>query len=98
MSSAGSLERKRQHVIENRTMVVDPAFRNSLAYGIGLELAAGAGALAVAVGNLWAASYPIKPNLVLDAGFNHGLTSTSTPWEGFAGFIYLLPRRLWRSR
>jgi hypothetical protein len=51
-----------------------------------------------AVGNLWAVSYPLKPNLVVDTGFNHGLTSTSTQWEGFAGFTYLLPKRLWRSR
>jgi hypothetical protein len=51
-----------------------------------------------AVGNLWAASYPVRKNLVLDAGFDHGLTSTSTQWEGFAGFTYLLPHRLWRER
>jgi hypothetical protein len=50
-----------------------------------------------AVGNLWAASYQVKPNLVMDGGFDHGLTSTSTHWEAFAGFTYLLPRRLWRS-
>jgi hypothetical protein len=50
-----------------------------------------------AVGNLWAVSYPIKKNLVLDAGFNHGFTSTSTQWEGFAGFTYLLPHRLWKG-
>jgi hypothetical protein len=50
-----------------------------------------------AVGNLWATSYPIKKNLVVDAGFNHGFTSTSTNWEGFAGFTYLLPCRLWRG-
>jgi hypothetical protein len=49
-----------------------------------------------AVGNLWALSYPVRPNLVLDAGFNRGLTSSSTQWEGFAGFTYLLPHRLWR--
>jgi hypothetical protein len=49
-----------------------------------------------AVGNLWAVSYPIKKNLVVDAGFNHGLTSSSTRWEGFAGFTYLLPHRLWK--
>lgn len=48
-----------------------------------------------AVGNLWAVSYPVRKNLVLDAGFNHGLTSSSTQWEGFAGFTYLLPHRLW---
>jgi hypothetical protein len=50
-----------------------------------------------AVGNLWAASYPVRPNLVVDAGFNHGLTSTSTQWEGFAGFTWVLPHRLWRG-
>lgn len=50
-----------------------------------------------AVGNLWAASYQLKSNLVIDCGFDRGLTSTSTHWEGFAGFTYLLPRRLWKS-
>ena len=49
-----------------------------------------------AAGNLWVLSYPIRKNLVVDAGFNHGLTSTSTHWEGFAGFTYVLPHRLWR--
>jgi hypothetical protein len=49
-----------------------------------------------AVGNLWAVSYPVRKNLVLDAGFNHGLTSSSTQWEEFSGFTYLLPHRLWR--
>jgi hypothetical protein len=48
-----------------------------------------------AVGNLWAVSYPVRKNFVLDAGFDHGLTSSSTQWEGFAGFTYLLPHRLW---
>jgi hypothetical protein len=51
-----------------------------------------------AVGNLWAVSYPVRKNLVIDAGFDHGFTSTSTRWEGFAGFTYLLPHRLWRQR
>ena len=51
-----------------------------------------------AVGNLWAISYPVRRNLVVDAGFNRGLTSTSTQWEGFAGFTYLLPHRLWPAR
>jgi hypothetical protein len=51
-----------------------------------------------AVGNLWAVSYPVRRNLVLDAGFNRGLTGTSTQWEGFAGFTYLLPHRLWPTR
>jgi hypothetical protein len=49
-----------------------------------------------AVGNLWALAYTLRPNLVLDAGFDRGLTSTSTAWEGFSGFTYLLPHRLWR--
>lgn len=51
-----------------------------------------------AVGDLWAGSYPIRKNLVVDAGFDHGWTSTSTQWEGFAGFTYILPHRLWRQR
>jgi hypothetical protein len=51
-----------------------------------------------AVGNLWAGSYSVHRNLVIDAGFDHGLTSTSTDWEGFAGFTYLLPHRLWHQR
>jgi hypothetical protein len=48
-----------------------------------------------AVGNLWAGSYAVRRNLVVDAGFDHGLTHTSTRWEGFVGFTYLLPDRLW---
>jgi hypothetical protein len=48
-----------------------------------------------AVGNLWAVSYPFRRNLVVDVGFDHGLTSTSTRWEEFIGFTYLLPHRLW---
>ncbi len=51
-----------------------------------------------AVGNLWAACYELRRNFVTDAGFDRGLTSTSTQWEGFAGFTYLLPHRLWRAR
>lgn len=51
-----------------------------------------------AVGNLWAVSYPVRRNLVVDAGFNRGLTSTSTQWEGFAGFTYVLPHRLWKAQ
>lgn len=51
-----------------------------------------------AVGNLWCVSYELGRNLVLDAGFDKGLTSTSTDWEGIAGFTYLLPHRLWRKR
>jgi hypothetical protein len=49
------------------------------------------------VGNLWAVSYTVRRNLVVDAGFNRGLTSTSTQWEAFTGFTYLLPHRLWHS-
>jgi hypothetical protein len=48
-----------------------------------------------ALGNLWAVSYAARKTLVLDAGFNRGLTTTSTHWEVFAGFTYLLPHRLW---
>ena len=47
-----------------------------------------------AVGNLWAVSYAARKTLVFDGGFNHGLTSTSTHWEAFVGFTYLLPHRL----
>ena len=47
-----------------------------------------------AVGSLWAVSYTVRPTLVFDAGFNRGLTNTSTRWEAFAGFTYLLPHRL----
>jgi hypothetical protein len=50
-----------------------------------------------AIGNLWAASYGARKNLVFDAGFDKGLTGTSTRWEAFAGFTYLLPRKLWRQ-
>jgi hypothetical protein len=46
-----------------------------------------------AVGNLWALNYNARRNLVLDGGFNRGLTSTSTRWEVFFGFTYLLPHR-----
>ena len=49
-----------------------------------------------AIGNLWAGSYAARKNLVFDAGFEKGLTRTSTHWEAFAGFTYLLPHRLWR--
>jgi hypothetical protein len=48
-----------------------------------------------AVGNLWALGYTARKNLVFDTGFNRGLTNSSTRWEAFVGFTYLLPRRLW---
>ncbi|HEY0307516.1 MAG TPA: hypothetical protein VGB94_05105 [Acidobacteriaceae bacterium] len=50
-----------------------------------------------AVGLLLSPTYTVRPNLVLDTGFQRGLTSTSTHWEAFAGFTYLLPHRLWRK-
>ena len=50
-----------------------------------------------AVGTLWALSYPLRRNLVVDGGFDHGLTPTSTHWEEFIGLTYLLPHRLWRK-
>jgi hypothetical protein len=50
-----------------------------------------------AIGNLWAVSYTLRSNLVIDGGFDHGLTKSSTHWEAFAGFTYLLPHRLWRK-
>ena len=49
-----------------------------------------------AVGNLWAVNYNLRKNLVLDGGFDRGLTATSTRWEVFAGFTYLLPHKLLR--
>jgi hypothetical protein len=49
------------------------------------------------VGTLWSISYPLRRNLVIDGGFNHGLTTTSTHWEEFIGFTYLLPHRLWMN-
>jgi hypothetical protein len=48
-----------------------------------------------AIGNLWAASYAARKNLVFDFGFEKGLTGTSTHWEAFGGLTYLLPHRLW---
>ena len=42
-------------------------------------------------------SYSVRPNIVIDGGFSHGFTSTSTRWQSFVGFTYLLPHRLWRS-
>lgn len=51
-----------------------------------------------AVGSLWGVSYPLRRNLVADAGFNRGLTGSSTRWEGFAGFTYVLPHRLWSAK
>ena len=48
-----------------------------------------------AIGNLGALSYPVRRNLVIDGGFDHGYTGTSTHWEEFVGFTWLLPYRIW---
>lgn len=50
------------------------------------------------VDGLFALSYTLRPNLVLDGGCSRGFTSTSTRWQSFAGFTYLLPHRLWPGR
>ncbi len=47
-----------------------------------------------AIGNLWALNYNLRKNLVLDGGFDRGLTNTSTQWEIFVGFTYVLPHKL----
>jgi hypothetical protein len=51
-----------------------------------------------AVGNLWALNYNARNDLVFDGGFNRGLTGTSTRWEVFVGFTYLLPHRFSLAR
>lgn len=48
-----------------------------------------------AVGLLLAPSYTFNRFLVMDGGFNRGLTSSSTRWEGFIGWTFMLPKRLW---
>jgi hypothetical protein len=48
-----------------------------------------------AAGFLTGPAYTATPRLVFDIGFNRGLTSTSTRWEFFTGFTYLLPKKLW---
>ena len=50
------------------------------------------------LGLLLALGYQLRPNLIFDGGFERGLTSTSTQWQSFAGFTYLLPKRLWPKR
>ena len=50
-----------------------------------------------AVATLWSVSYSLRRNLVIDAGFNRGATDSSTRWEGFVGFTYVLPHRLWKN-
>ena len=46
---------------------------------------------------LWAASYSVRPNLVIDTGLVNGLTGTSTRWQVASGITYVLPHRLWGS-
>jgi hypothetical protein len=47
-------------------------------------------------GMLWAVSFGPNPHLVYDVGFDVGLTTTSTHWEVFGGFTYLVPHKLWK--
>jgi hypothetical protein len=48
-----------------------------------------------AAGFLTGPAYSVTPRLVFDIGFNRGLTTTSTRWQFFTGFTYLLPKKLW---
>ncbi len=48
-----------------------------------------------AVDLLFGAAVSLRPNLIADAAFSHGLTSTSIQWQGTFGLSYLLPHRLW---
>jgi hypothetical protein len=50
------------------------------------------------LGWLFAASFTVRSDLVLDASFDHGLRFTSTQWQGGLGITYLLPHRLWPDR
>jgi hypothetical protein len=48
-------------------------------------------------GEIWHFTQPFfASNAVGTLWFDHGFTSTSTHWEEFVGFTYLLPHRLWR--
>ena len=49
-----------------------------------------------AAGMLWAVSWSSNPHLVYDVGFDVGLTTTSTHYEVFGGFTYLIPHKLWK--
>jgi hypothetical protein len=42
--------------------------------------------------------YSLRPNVILDAAFDHGFTLASTQWEGVFGLTYLWPHRLWSDR
>jgi hypothetical protein len=43
---------------------------------------------------LWAASYSLRSNLVLDTGLVRGFTGTSTHWQVASGVTYVLPHRI----
>jgi len=47
-----------------------------------------------AIQNLWYIGYKPRNTLVFDVGFSKGLTRTSTQWQAFVGFTYLLPKKL----
>ena len=56
---------------------------------------AGANARPNAVDLLVATPFALRPYLVFDVAIVHGLTTTSTQWQGTAGVTWLLPKRLW---
>jgi hypothetical protein len=43
---------------------------------------------------LVAPSYQPRNNIVIDFGFSHGFTATSTQWQSFVGFTYVLPKKI----
>lgn len=47
---------------------------------------------------LFVGTFALRPNIILDASVDRGLTSTSTRWQGGFGFSYILPHRLWPDR
>ena len=47
---------------------------------------------------LFVGTFTLRPNLILDASVDRGLTSTSTAWQGGFGFSYILPHRLWPDK
>ncbi len=51
-----------------------------------------------AVGLLVSNIFTLNRNIILDAGVEFGLTSTSTRIQGIAGITYLFPHRLWPQR
>ena len=50
-----------------------------------------------ALGNLWAVSYPVRKNLVIDGGFNRGLTKDFHSMRSFSGvYVPIAPSSLER--